>query len=99
MSCLVELDRLTRRFAPLVRFHPDEAFFPSSVEWYLGRVALLHVSSPMHAKRPATITPVLAKGQVDSVTLVSQQVGDDHSGGLSKGTFYLDIPNDTDRAK
>jgi hypothetical protein len=51
----------------------------------------------MHAKRPVTITPVLAKGKVDSVSLVSQQVGDDRSGGLSKGIFYLDIPNDRDR--
>jgi len=95
--CPVELDRLTRRFAPLVRFHPEEGYFPSSAEWYLGRVELLHVASLMHAKRPVTITPVLAKGQVNSVTLVSQQVGDDHSGGLSKGMFYLDIPDDRDR--
>jgi hypothetical protein len=97
--CPVELNRLTRRFAPLVRFHPEEGFFPSSVPWFLKRVALWHVSSPMHAKRPSTITPVLAKGKVDSVSLVDQRVGNDRSGGSSKGLFYLDIPDDSERAR
>ena len=93
-----DLIDVTHRFAPLVRFHPEEAFFPSSVLWFLQRVALWHVSSAMHARKPSTITQVLAKGKVDSVSLVSQRVGNDYSGGASKGLFYLDIPEDRDRA-
>jgi hypothetical protein len=91
------LIEVTRRFAPLVRFHSEEAFFPSSVPWFLNRVALWHVSSAMHARKPSTITPVLAKGKVDSMSLVNQRMGNDYSGGKSKGLFYLDIPEDRDR--
>ena len=91
-----DLVEVTRRFAPLVRFHPDEAYLPSSAEWYLKRVRLTHESSPMHAKHPVVRTPVLLKGEVDSVSLTNQRVGNDESGGVSKGTFYLDIPDDSD---
>jgi len=94
-----DLIEVTRRFAPLVRFHPEEAYFPSSVEWFLKRVRLTHESSPMHAKRPVVITPVLAKGEIDSVKLVSQSVGNDYSGGVSKGTFFLDIPGDSEHTR
>jgi hypothetical protein len=31
---------LARRFAPVVHFHTDEEYFPSSVEWYLRRVQM-----------------------------------------------------------
>ncbi len=31
---------LAERFAPLLVFHPDEQYFPSSVPWYLDRVEL-----------------------------------------------------------
>jgi hypothetical protein len=92
-----DVDAVVRRFAPVVRFHPEETFMPSSVEWFLRRVRLLHVTSPTHADRPVTITPVLPKGRVNAHSLVSQKVGGDLSGGKSRGTFYLDIPNDNAR--
>jgi len=53
----------------------------------------------MHAKRPSTITPVLANGEVNSASLVTQRVGNDRSGGSSQGLFYLDIPDDTGRTR
>lgn len=99
MTTPFDIETVVSRFAPQVRFHPEEVYFASSVEWYLARVGLVHVTSPVHAKRPATFTPVLGKGEVNSLSLVSQQVDDDLSGGESRGTFYLEIPHDRDHAK
>ncbi|HQV02835.1 MULTISPECIES: Vps62-related protein [unclassified Novosphingobium] len=36
------LHALIARHAPVIHFHPEEAYFPSSVEWYLDRANLIH---------------------------------------------------------
>jgi hypothetical protein len=36
------LNDVIRRQAPVIHFHPEEAYFPSSVEWYLDRALLVH---------------------------------------------------------
>ena len=35
------LHRVIARHAPVVRFHPEEPYFPASVEWYLARCLLI----------------------------------------------------------
>ena len=35
------LRKSIERHAPVIRFHPDEPYFPSSVEWYLARSLLI----------------------------------------------------------
>ncbi|MFM5950511.1 MAG: Vps62-related protein [Novosphingobium sp.] len=37
-----KLHELIARHAPVIHFHPDEAYFPSSIEWYLARANLVH---------------------------------------------------------
>ncbi|MEW5795501.1 MAG: Vps62-related protein [Candidatus Zixiibacteriota bacterium] len=96
-----DLETVVQRFAPLVRLHLDEHFQPSSVEWYLARTELWHVSSAMHARRPPQYTKLLSKGDVTVGGLVSQKVdrkgGRDESGGESQGLFFLRIPHDPHR--
>lgn len=37
-----ELEQLAKDQAPIVYLHPDEPFYPSSVDWYLSRVRLVN---------------------------------------------------------
>ena len=39
---LAQLNDLISRHAPVIYFHPDEAYFPSSFEWYLARAVLIN---------------------------------------------------------
>lgn len=39
-------DDLIKKFAPELRFHRDERCFPSSVDWFLQRVALKYLVMP-----------------------------------------------------
>jgi chitinase len=45
--------KLLRRFAPQVRFHPDEAFFPISVDDYLSYVTLKRADNVPDKPRPS----------------------------------------------
>ena len=38
---LAQIAELIRRHAPIIYFHPEEAYFPSSIEWYLARAVLV----------------------------------------------------------
>ena len=95
------------RFAPLVRFHPEEGYFPSSVPWYLKRVELWHRASPMHARRATTLTRILAKGQVNPTSLINQRVGRDRSDTPPQanirpgrqGSFCLNVPDSKNAVK
>lgn len=94
-------------FAPLVRFHPDEEYFPSSVQWYLKRTELWHRVSPMHTKRPTTLTLILKKGHVNPTSLINQRVKGDRLDTSpyanirpgSRGTFCLNVPDDQSAIK
>ena len=48
------LHEMIRRHAPVIRFHPDEPYFPASVEWYLARALLIDgASGAVLAQHPA----------------------------------------------
>ena len=48
------LHLVIQRHAPVIRFHPDEPYFPSSVEWYLARSLLIDgASGAVLARHPA----------------------------------------------
>ena len=48
------LRQIIARHAPVVRFHPEEPYFPSSVEWYLARSLLIDGTSGAVLKRHST---------------------------------------------
>jgi hypothetical protein len=77
---------LARRFAPVVRLHPDEEYFPSSAEWYLRRVQM------RYAIRGRRDRHVLDKGQVTPTSLVTQVFEDQYSGRGYPSEFFLEIP-------
>ncbi len=45
------LRQMIERHAPVIRFHPEEPYFPSSVEWYLARCLLIDGASGAVAAR------------------------------------------------
>ncbi len=48
------LHELIRRHAPVIRFHPDEPYFPATVEWYLARALLIDgATGAVLARHPA----------------------------------------------
>lgn len=48
------LRQIIERHAPVIRFHPDEPYFPSSVEWYLARSLLIDgATGAVVARHPA----------------------------------------------
>lgn len=51
---LVQIAALIARHAPIVYFHPDEAYFPASIEWYLARAVLVDAADgSVVLRRPA----------------------------------------------
>ena len=42
MPNLTQIEALFRAYSPLIYFHPDENYFPSSVNWYFANGALLY---------------------------------------------------------
>ena len=49
------LHELIQRHAPVIRFHPDEPYFPATVEWYLARCLLIDgASGAVLARHPAS---------------------------------------------
>ena len=48
------LRQIIERHAPVIRFHPDEPYFPSSAEWYLARSLLIDgATGAVVARHPA----------------------------------------------
>ena len=48
------LRAMIARHAPMISFHPDEPYFPSSVEWYLARSMLIDgISGEVITRHPA----------------------------------------------
>ncbi len=96
-----DIKKVATRYAPLVRFHPEEPYFPSSVPWYLKRTELWHKASPMHARRATTFMQMLKKGQVNPTSLISQRVKRDRSDTKpgakfrkgTRGSFCLNVPD------
>lgn len=57
---LEQIAELIRRHAPIIYFHPEEAYFPSSIEWYLARAVLVDAADGAVVLRhpvPADLPP------------------------------------------
>ena len=57
---LAQIAELIRRHAPIIYFHPEEAYFPSSIEWYLARAVLVDAADGAFVLRhpvPADLPP------------------------------------------
>jgi hypothetical protein len=37
----IDVEEIARRMAPKIRFHPDEQFYPCSVDWFLNRCSIV----------------------------------------------------------
>lgn len=71
---------VAQRFAPIVYLHSKEEWFPSSVEWYLNRVALCFESDKNIILKPGVITPQT----IDLLVTQEQQ-------GISSGATAFDF--------
>lgn len=78
---------LARRFAPVVRLHPDDQYRPASVEWYLRRVQM------RFAVRGRSDRQILDKGRVTPASLTTQSFDSQQSGRGYPSEFFLQIPN------
>ncbi len=78
-------DGLMGQFAPVVRFHPDEKYFPANISWYLERVRLRFDVELGFDKA------FLGLSQVDNSRLISQRYKDQFSGLSAVPTdFFLE---------
>ncbi len=87
-SATAENLRTLKKFAPLVRLHPEDDYRPSSVGWYLKRV-MLRFDRSFRSDRQ-----ILDKGEVRPSNIAKQSGDGQSSGGRSKSSFFLQIPND-----
>ena len=39
------LKQIIERHAPIIHFHPEEVYFPSTIDWYLARALLVDQST------------------------------------------------------
>lgn len=82
MPNLDQVEALVEAYSPLVYFHPNEKFFPSSVDWFFQNGALLYKKG--EETKPIPIEPTglnLPQGG---------HLNDD-------GTFWIDLPVDKSR--
>lgn len=75
-------------FSPILKFHPDDEYLPSSVAWYLNRVKMR-----FHRSGKSDLA-VLSKGQVNSTSILNQRAEGQFSSSTNKSDFFLQIPND-----
>jgi len=83
-----DIEPAVERFAPEVRFHPNETHFPSSVEWYLERIQL------RFDRRFRRDVPVGIIGSTGLGDLAHQQCHGVNSAGTEQTPFFMDIPHD-----
>jgi hypothetical protein len=83
------VSEIVERFAPEVRFHPEESYFPSSVSWYLDRSEInLEIAG-------SADQPTLAHGEVAPEIMAAMSVASDRSRGDEPSRHFLQIPNDS----
>jgi hypothetical protein len=82
------ISETVERFAPEVRFHPEERYFPSSADWFLER-SEMHLEVSGGADRPT-----LALGEVAPDVIPAMVVDDARSGGDVPSRYFLQITND-----
>lgn len=88
----IDAGELIHRFAPEIRLHPDEAYFPASVDWLLPRVALKYTRrGKKHLLVPA--------GQLTLQALVTTVFNGEPSGATHDrvSRFFLAITGDEAR--
>ena len=78
---------LVERWAPEVRLHPDDAYRPASVDWYLPRVRLEYDGDTL-----------LDVGEVNPQSMTSQSWALQKSAAGYPTDFYLHMPHDSTRA-
>lgn len=82
-----------QRFAPEVRFHPEERYFPSSVSWYLERTEMrLEVEDGSDLR-------TLARGEVAPAVIPAVHVDGHASSGSDPSRYFLQITNDKREAR
>ncbi|KAJ3100992.1 Vacuolar protein sorting-associated protein 62 [Phlyctochytrium bullatum] len=80
-----DLQELAVKFAPLIRFHPSERYFATSVDYFLSRVTLRDGNGNLVANQPAQLTPynldfLRARGQDGSGTYLTVSTSVDTNG-------------------
>lgn len=102
-----DITSVVKRHAPLVRFHPDEQFFPSSVPWFLNRVEMWFRKPVQNARKhfdasvivkfrkvnPTSLTSQVQRGYRSDASPISAQIQ------RRKGTYFLNIPETPAAAK
>jgi hypothetical protein len=84
------ISETVERFAPEVRFHPEERYFPSSVDWFLER-------SEMHLEVAGDADlPTLAHGEVAPAVIPAMNIEGTRSDGDDPSRYFLQITNDAD---
>ncbi len=76
------------RFAPEVRLHPEERYFPSSVTWYLERTQM------RRAIAGGSDHPTVAAGELHATQLPTLDVKDYRAGHRKPSNYFLQIAND-----
>jgi hypothetical protein len=78
-------DRLIRKFAPVVRFHPNERYLPADVSWYLQRTRMrFEVNNGIDRQ-------LIDKGNVTMTGLISKKDNGQFSGLSAFGSdFFLE---------
>jgi hypothetical protein len=80
------LTTLANRYAPIVRFHPDEQYFMCTVEWYLQRGTLY---GPNGYVKPRPAVSDLPTGDKDDGQYWLQMTDDAKKGDLSVARTYV----------
>lgn len=86
MPNLNQINALVQHYSPVVYFHPDEQFLPSSVTWFFQNGALLYTKG--QESNPTAID--------------SKDGSNLPQGGSNDGAYWLDLPTDNaakDRVK
>jgi hypothetical protein len=81
------VEETIERFAPQVRFHPEERYFPSSVSWFLERTEMR-----LEVEDGADVL-ALDHGETAPEVLPAVYVDGNGSGGTSPSRYFLQIAN------
>ncbi|MFP4598216.1 MAG: Vps62-related protein [Persicimonas sp.] len=87
------IEETIERFAPEVRFHPRERYFPSSVSWFIER-SELRVDGEQ-----APGAPTLAEGQTSASILPTLAMEKQKSKRFDPKRYFLEIAGDADEER
>lgn len=83
---LDELETLANRYAPVVRFHPNEQYFMCTVDWYLSKSTLYGKDGSVKQSPAVTDLPV---GTADDGSYWLKMSDDAKKGDLSIARIYV----------